>query len=146
MFGKLMSISDELMARYYMLLLGRSMPVDAHPLEAKKQLAFEIVQAYHSAAVATKTLEEWNTRFSEKRIADADLPQFTARNDEAVRIVVDAYACGFAITKSRAEASRLIKQGSVQLNGEKIADPKAKLSLRASQILRLDKTHAVRII
>src|SRR5947207_9150269 len=145
-FGKLMSISDELMARYYMLLLGRSMPVDAHPLEAKKQLAFEIVQAYHSAAVATKTLEEWNTRFSEKRIADADLPQFTARNDEAVRIVVDAYACGFAITKSRAEASRLIKQGSVQLNGEKIADPKAKLSLRASQILRLDKTHAVRII
>src|SRR5467141_4107986 len=60
MFGKLMSISDELMARYYLLLLGRSLPKQAHPLEAKKQLAFEIVQTYHSAAIAKKTLDEWN--------------------------------------------------------------------------------------
>ena len=48
MFGKLMSISDELMARYYELLLRRAAPRDTHPLEAKKQLAFEIVQTYHS--------------------------------------------------------------------------------------------------
>src|SRR5215471_21114540 len=41
MFGKLMSISDQLMARYYELLLGRTMPADAHPVQAKKQLAFE---------------------------------------------------------------------------------------------------------
>jgi hypothetical protein len=41
--------------------------------------------------------------------------------------------------------SRLIKQGSVQLDGEKILDPKSKLTLRAGQVLRLDKTHAVRI-
>src|SRR5207247_11204650 len=64
MFGKLMSISDALMARYYDLLLGRTPPVEVHPLEAKKQLAFEIVQTYHSPAVAQKTLDEWNTRFS----------------------------------------------------------------------------------
>ncbi|MBX6326865.1 MAG: tyrosine--tRNA ligase, partial [Chthoniobacterales bacterium] len=44
MFGKLMSISDELMARYYQLLLGRTVPADANPLEAKKQLACEIVR------------------------------------------------------------------------------------------------------
>jgi tyrosyl-tRNA synthetase len=146
MFGKLMSISDELMARYYTLLLARSVAADTHPLEAKKQLAFEVVQTYHSATAAKKTLDEWNTRFSEKRIADADLPEFAARNDEAVTIVVEAYACGFAMAKSRAEASRLIKQGSVQLNGEKFTDPKANLSLQAGQILRLDKTHAVRIV
>src|SRR5215475_4337992 len=48
MFGKLMSISDQLMARYYELLLGRAAPPDTHPLDAKKQLAFEIVQTYHS--------------------------------------------------------------------------------------------------
>src|SRR5216110_464867 len=47
-FGKLMSISDELMARYYLLLLGRAVRSDAHPMEAKKQLAFEIAQTYHS--------------------------------------------------------------------------------------------------
>ena len=145
MFGKLMSVSDELMARYYPLLLGRSLPKEAHPLEAKKQLAFEIVQTYHSAAIAKKTLDEWNARFSEKRLADAELPEFAARNENAVAIVVAAYAGAFAIAKSRAEASRLIKQGSVQLDGKKIVDPKMMLSLRAGQVLRLDKTRAVRI-
>src|SRR6266436_1017950 len=64
MFGKLMSISDELMARYYELHLSRTPPVEVHPLEAKKQLAFEIVQTYHSSAAAQKTVDEWNTRFS----------------------------------------------------------------------------------
>src|SRR6267378_909890 len=48
MFGKIMSVSDELMARYYLLLLRRAAPRDTHPLEAKKQLAFEIVQTYQS--------------------------------------------------------------------------------------------------
>ena len=145
MFGKLMSISDELMARYYELLLGRTLPTGTHPLEAKKQLAFEIVEAYHSTAAAKDALDEWNTRFSEKRISDADLLAFPARRSEAVAIVVEAYRQAFAITKSRAEASRLIKQGSVQLDGEKLANPKATVSLRAGQTLRLDKTHAVRI-
>ena len=145
MFGKLMSISDELMARYYLLLLGRSLPKQAHPLEAKKQLAFEIVQTYHSAATAKKTLDEWNARFSERRLADAELPGFTARDENAVTIVVAAYAEAFAIAKSRAEASRLIKQGSVQLDGKKIVNPKETLSLQPGRILRLDKTHAARI-
>src|SRR6202022_4940297 len=117
MFGKLMSISDELMARYYPLLLGRSLPKQAHPLEAKKQLAFEIVQTYHSAAIAKKPLDEGNARSSEKRLGDAELPEFAARDENAVAIGVAAYAGAFAIAKSRAEASRLIKQGSVQLDG-----------------------------
>jgi len=145
MFGKLMSISDELMTRYYSLLLGRALDPKAHPLQAKKQLAFEIVQTYHSRDVAQKTLEEWNARFSEKRLADTELPEFAPREDEAVTIIVAAYSQAFGVKKSRAEASRLIKQGSVQLDGKKIVDPKTKLSLRSGQVLRLDKTHAVRI-
>jgi tyrosyl-tRNA synthetase len=146
MFGKLMSISDELMARYYPLLLGRPLPKEEHPLEAKKRLASEIVATYHSQAIAQTTMEEWNTRFSQKRLDEAELPTLAApASDEAVAIVTKAYADAFAVNKSRAEASRLIKQGSVQLDGEKITDPKAKISLRAGQVLRLDKTHAVRI-
>jgi tyrosyl-tRNA synthetase len=145
MFGKLMSISDELMARYYPLLLGKTLEAGAHPLEAKKHLAAAIVEAYHSRAAAEKTLEDWNARFSEKRLSDADLPESPAQNGDAVTIVVAAYARGFAITKSRADARRLIEQGSVQLNGEKLRDPKAVLALERGQILRLDKTHAVRI-
>jgi tyrosyl-tRNA synthetase len=145
MFGKLLSISDELMARYYPPLLGRELPADAHPVEAKKRLAFEIVQSYHSTVAATETLNEWNTRFGEKRLSDAELPEFAAREATAVSLVVAAYAEVFDVLKSRAEASRLIKQGSVQLDGDKIVDSAKKLSLRLGQVLRLDKTHAVRI-
>src|SRR5205823_3193178 len=54
MFGKLMSISDELMGRYYPLLLGKSLAADAHPLEAKKHLGAAIVETYHSRAAAEK--------------------------------------------------------------------------------------------
>jgi tyrosyl-tRNA synthetase len=145
MFGKLMSISDKLMVRYYEVLLGRELPKDANPFEAKKQLAFEIVQTYHSAEVAQRTLADWNARFSQKRLDEADLPTFATVTDESVTVVAAAYLQGFAIQKSRAEVSRLIKQGSVQLDGEKIVDPKSKISLQPGQILRLDKTHAVRI-
>ena len=145
MFGKLMSISDELMTKYYLLVLGRELPKDAHPLEAKKQLALEIVQTYHSTGAAEKTLSDWNSRFSQKRLDDAELPTFSAVSDESVGIVVAAYSQAFAIKKSRADVSRLIKQGSVQLDGRKIIDPKEKISLQRGQILRLDKTHAVRI-
>jgi tyrosyl-tRNA synthetase len=144
-FGKLMSISDELMARYYPLLLGRSLPKETHPLEAKKQLAFEIAQTYHSADAAKKTLDEWNARFSEKRLSDTDLPEFAAQDGDAIAIVVSAYSDAFGTTKSRGDARRLIEQGSVQLDGKKITDSKTTLSLRTGQVLRLDKTRAVRI-
>ena len=145
MFGKLMSISDALMARYYSLLLGHELARGDHPLEAKKRLAFEIVRTYHSPAIAEKTLADWNARFSARRLTEAELPRFTARESDPVSIVVAAYAEALAVEKSRSEASRLIKQGSVQLDGEKIADPRTRLKLRPGQVLRLDKTHAVRV-
>ena len=144
MFGKLMSISDKLMVRYYEVLLGRELLKGADPFEAKKQLAFEIVQTYHSADVAQRTLTDWNARFSKKRLDEAELPAIPAMADGSVTAVTAAYAQAFALKKSRAEVSRLIKQGSVQIDGKKIVDPKSKISLRPGQILRLDKTHAVR--
>ena len=148
MFGKLMSISDELMARYYPLLLGRAFAQGTNPFEAKKQLAFEIVQAYHSSAVAQQTLNEWNIRFSKRDLEHTDLPAFSAsalQTAELVTVVCSAYREAFNAQKSRSEASRLIKQGSVELDGSKIRDPKATVALKPGQILRLDKKHAVRI-
>jgi tyrosyl-tRNA synthetase len=144
MFGKLMSISDELMARYYLLLLSRELPKNEHPLEAKKLLATEIVATYYSRDAAGKAKEEWTTRFSEKRLSETELPILPAQSGDLVTIGVKAFA-QFGITKSRAEVSRLIKQGSVQLDGAKLRDPTATISLAANQILRLDKRHAVRI-
>jgi tyrosyl-tRNA synthetase len=148
MFGKLMSISDQLMTRYYKLLLGRMVPSEAHPVEAKKQLAFEIVRTYHTADAAQKGLEEWNTRFSKRDLKHAHLPAFspTERRDfSAVSVVSDIYKDVFQARKSHSEVSRLIKQGSVELDGTKVRDPKAKMNLRPGQILRLDRKHAVRI-
>ena len=148
MFGKLMSISDELMARYYELLLGRVPPAGMPPLDAKKQLAFEIVQTYYSSSAAQKTLDEWNTRFSKRDLEHADLPAFSLAEREglaAVTLVSNAYREVFNLQKSHGEVSRLIKQGSVEINGIKIQDPKATITLKPGQILRLDRKHAVRI-
>ena len=144
MFGKLMSISDELMARYYLLLLSRELPKGEHPLEAKKHLAAEIVATYYSREVASRAKEEWTTRFSEKRLSETELPVLSAQSGDVVTIVIRAFTV-CAITKSRAEASRLIKQGSIQLDGAKLRNPIEQITLSANQILRLDKTHAVRI-
>ncbi|HKS31394.1 MAG TPA: tyrosine--tRNA ligase, partial [Chthoniobacterales bacterium] len=144
MFGKLMSISDELMARYYLLLLSREPPKSEHPLEAKKMLAAEIVATYYSREVASRAKEGWTTRFSERRLSESELPVLPAQSGDVVTIVVRAFtAC--AITRSRAEASRLVKQGSIQLDGAKLRNPTVQITLAPNQILRLDKTHAVRI-
>lgn len=148
MFGKMMSISDDLMARYYDLLLGRTPPADTHPLEAKKQLALEIVQTYHSPAAAQKTLNEWNTRFSKRDLEHADLPPFSAIPTEAlaaVALISHVYREVFNLEKSHSEVSRLIKQGSVEIDGAKIRDPKATITLKPGQTLRLDRKHAVRV-
>ena len=144
MFGKLMSISDELMVQYYLLLLSRELPKNKHPLQAKKELAAEIVATYHSRAAANKAEEEWTRRFSEKRLSETELPILASQSNETVTIVVKGFAV-HGITKSRAEASRLIKQGSIQLDGAKLRNPTEQITLSPNQILRLDKTHAVRI-
>ena len=147
MFGKLMSISDELMARYYPLLLGRAQPPKLHPMEAKKQLGHEIVATYHSPAEAQHALEEWERRFSAKRLDESELPEFSPTGAERniVSIVVAAYRAAFGLTKSRGEVRRLIEQGSVQLRGEKIRDVQAEPALHSGDVLRLDKTRAVRV-
>jgi tyrosyl-tRNA synthetase len=146
-FGKLMSISDELMARYYELLLRRAVPSGMHPLEAKKQLASEIVEMYHPDA-ARKVLDDWNTRFSKRDLSRADLPQYSpAKTNDVttVAVISQVYRDVFGLDKSHSEVSRLIKQGSVTIDDTKVTDPKAQIALHPGQILRLDRKRAVRI-
>ena len=134
------------MERYYPLLLGKDIPA-GHPMEAKKQLGFEIVARYHSREAAKAALEEFNARFSEKKLDEADLPQLDLPGVERdiISVAVAAYAQGFKITKSRGDARRLLEQGSIQWNGEKITDIKAAPKFKKGDVLRLDKTRAVRI-
>lgn len=147
MFGKLMSISDELMKRYYLLLLGGELDPGEHPMEAKKQLAREIVERYHSREAAEGALDDFNRRFSQRDLNHAELPEIrlqVAEND-VVSVVVAAYALAYNLVRSRGEARRLVEQGSIQWCGEKIGDAKARLDFSAGGVLRLDKTHAARV-
>lgn len=146
MFGKVMSISDELMARYYQVLFNETVPL-GHPMEAKKALAAKIVARFHDQAAARAAQEEFDLRFAKRDLAAAELPAVSLKDfgEDLVSAVLAAYAQGFQITKSRAEARRLIEQGSVQWLGQKITDPKVKLAFRPGDVLKLDKTRAVRL-
>lgn len=146
MFGKLMSISDELMARYYLLLLSEELPA-IHPMDAKKQLATRIVERYHGAEAGRAALEDFNTRFSKRDLEHAELPVLSLAGvgEDIVSIAVAAFEQAFAAKKSRSDARRLVEQGSVQVNGEKFTDPKGAPGLKAGDIVRLDKTRAVRV-
>jgi tyrosyl-tRNA synthetase len=147
MFGKLMSISDVLMGRYYEVLLGEKLPA-IHPMEAKKELAFKIVEQFHDRPSAATALEEFNLRFAKRDLDSLELPKVRARElgDDFVSAVVTAYSEGFGIVRSRSEARRLVEQGSVQWRGEKITNPKAEIRFTPGEILKLDKTRAVRLI
>jgi tyrosyl-tRNA synthetase len=146
-FGKLMSISDETMAIYYTLLLSEPLP-EIHPMEAKKQLASRIVERFHGREAAQGALDDFNTRFTKRDLAEADLPEIPAAqlSGDIVSVVVAAYSEAFQLKKSKGDARRLVEQGSVQLNGQKITDVKATPAIEGGAVLRLDKTRAVRVM
>ncbi|MFZ4115878.1 MAG: tyrosine--tRNA ligase [Chthoniobacterales bacterium] len=148
MFGKLMSISDELMENYYTLLLGEKLNATLHPMEAKKSLAERLVSRYHSVSSAREAREEFELRFSKRDLDAADLPDYLPAADlprDVTSLVVDAFHQCFSITKSRSDARRLIEGGSVAWRGEKISDPKASIEVGAEGVLKLDRKNAVRI-
>ena len=146
MFGKLMSITDTLMARYYLLLLGEDLPA-IHPMEAKKQLARRIVERYHGPEAGQAALEDFNTKFSKRDVDHAEWPvvSFNGINPDIVSLVVAGYEQGYQIAKSRGDARRLVEQGSIQLHDEKLTDPKLTPSLKSGDVIKLDKKRAVRV-
>ncbi|MEX1111468.1 MAG: tyrosine--tRNA ligase [Chthoniobacterales bacterium] len=147
MFGQIMSISDELMARWYLRLLGREIAKEAHPMAAKKELACALVERFHSAGEAARALEEFEKRFSGRDLENAELPAFVPAVPliDVITAAVEAYGQCFGQNKSRSDVRRLVTQGSVQWRGAKVTDPKAMLDLSETGILRLDKTRAVRV-
>lgn len=142
-FGKIMSVSDDLMHRYALLLMGEEIPADAHPLEAKKELASKMVTRYHSAEAAAQALENWNNRGN---LDEVELPEFTPPADrtDLLGIVQSAFD-SLEEPKSGGDVRRLIQQGSIQLDGEKQTDPRSEPSLLSGQVLKLNKKRSVRI-
>ena len=147
MFGKTMSVSDELMAKYYPVLLGQEFPREAHPMDAKKHLATRLVARFHSEAEAVAAREDFEKRFSKRDAESADLPivNLPESVEDLLSVVGWIYSEAFKITKSRSDLRRLIEGGSVQWRGEKLSDAKVRLDFTAGGVLKLDKTRSVRI-
>jgi tyrosyl-tRNA synthetase len=151
MFGKLMSVSDELMVRYYQLLLGETLDPATHPMEAKKSLAEKITARYHGPEAGTTARADWDTRFSKKDLASAELPELPLAELPAdLNVLVlsaHGFKAAFGLEKSNGELRKqFITTGSVQLNGDKLTDPAAAVSPQAGDVLKLSKKHAVRFV
>jgi tyrosyl-tRNA synthetase len=146
MFGKLMSIPDELMAKYYLLVLGEVLDTTLHPMEAKKQLAAKCVITYHSEAAAQDCREDWDLRFSKRDLASVELPLLTLSDRrDVLGVVQHAYQSVFDQNLSGGDVRRLIQGGSIQLNGGKLTDPKAEPAWESGVVLKLDKKRSVRL-
>jgi tyrosyl-tRNA synthetase len=149
MFGKLMSISDDLMDRYYLLLLGNARDEILHPMEAKKVLACRIVARYHSEEEGKAAREDWETRFSKRDLNAADLPEMAAADlkGNLLQVVGLVFKEGFGLEKSNGELRKqFITTGAVQLDGEKLTDPMADFRAEAGQVLRLSKKQSIRLV
>jgi tyrosyl-tRNA synthetase len=136
MYGKVMSITDDLMLRYYELLSHISLEElsslreglksgTVHPKRAKENLALEIVERYWSGAEALRVKDEFEHVFGQKGLPD-DIPAAEVIwEEDAMWVPKLMKLCGLA--SSTGEAMRLIKQGGVTVNDQKLDDPDAKL-------------------
>ncbi len=133
MYGKVMSIPDELMEKYFTLLT--EVPADevrrllaGHPREAKARLAFEITAEYHDEAAARAAAEEFDRVFRRHDLP-SDVPEYevpaAALRDGRISVAVAAHLAGLA--GSGGEVRRAIKGGGVKVDGERIGDPRAVL-------------------
>lgn len=119
MFGKIMSISDELMLKYYELLTDEDIAgvKQMHPKEAKMKLACHIISQYHSQDAARCAQQEFERVFSSKQLPD-NVHSVTISTPTLVVEIVTSNA----IVKSKNEARRLIKQDGIEFEGKKVTD------------------------
>jgi len=162
MYGKLMSINDELMWRYWTLLTDlRQSEIDAmraevaagtlHPMEAKKRLARTIVSGFHSEEVTRAADENWARQFQQKtddvegleevRLAAADLGR-----DADGRVRVSKLLTATGLASSASEADRKIKEGAVRIEGEVVRQSHISMNGSGRLTLRVGKRAKIAII
>ncbi|MBI1910887.1 MAG: tyrosine--tRNA ligase [Deltaproteobacteria bacterium] len=149
-FGKVMSVSDELMLRYYDLLSDapkeRVEEIRAgkvHPKAAKEELALELAARFWDKQLAEKAREEFNAVFQKKELPD-EIEEVTIQAEgQSMWIAKILVKAGLA--KSTSEAGRLVGQGGVKVDGEKVADVKAEFSTGKSYLLQVGKRFFKRV-
>jgi len=152
-YGKVMSIDDQLMMRYYRLLtdmdpreldeLDRQISeASLHPKDAKKRLAFTLVERYHGKIAAVESQDHFE-QVHEKRGIPDEIPVFIPHCDEniwLVRVLVDQ-----GLVQSSSQARRMIKQGAVTIDGEKVWDENMELDISKPCIIKVGKRHFLKI-
>jgi len=152
MYGKIMSLADELMLTYFELVTNMDKAkIDEiktglqsnllHPKQAKSLLAMQIVSQYHGEDAAKKAREEFEHVFKAGGFPE-DIPEFTISEAKVwiVKLLVD---CG--LVNSNSEARRMIAQGGVKLNNEKITDTDYELPLEDGMVLQVGKRKFARV-
>jgi len=153
MFGKLMSISDELMWRYIDLLSfeapasiaqwKREVEQGANPRDVKVRFAKEIVARFHNAAAADKAAQEFEQRFRHGQLPD-QMDEFTlAAPPSGLPVTQALKLAGFVSSSS--EAQRLIEQGGLRIDGERVSDRALKFSPGQSFVIQAGKRKVARV-
>jgi tyrosyl-tRNA synthetase len=153
-FGKVMSISDTLMWRYYDLLSFRESAEIAHfkldidegrnPRDIKVLLAQELVERFHSRVAAEEALAEFEARFRQGVLPD-DMPELTVQSEGVAMPVVNVLKLS-GLTGSTSEALRMLAQGAVRANGEKISDKGLAFAPGESVVLQVGKRKFAKVL
>ncbi len=146
--GKLMSISDDLMWRYYELLstepeasIARKKAAcssgEMNPRDAKLELAKEIVSRYHDRASADAAEAGWLAQFSKRQVPD-EMPEHELALEEGA-VWVPKLLCDIGLVKSSSDGRRRIQQGGVEIDGHRVTDPQAKLEKGGPYVIKAGK-------
>ena len=144
-FGKLMSVSDELMYKYYELLTDLDLDeIKAmHPMEAKKKLAAAIVERFHGQGVGAEARAGFEAQFARNETPE-DVPEATlTAEDDGLWIVRALTETG--LTASNGEAMRMIKQNALSIDGEKMSDKDFRLKTGGPYLIKLGKRKFVNL-
>jgi tyrosyl-tRNA synthetase len=146
MYGKLMSIPDKILQRYYALLLSEELPEGADPYHAKKELAGRLTAVYHGDDEARRAASHFKKIFSRGETPD-EMPELAVGKAESSGGVLRAadlvVSAGFAGSKN--EARRLIKSGGVRIDDEPVKDEDAVVEIKDGMVLRAGKRRFARI-
>lgn len=154
-FGKLMSITDDLMWRYYELLSSRSLPElqtlkadvaegRVHPKDAKVGLARELVARFHDEAAADAAVEGFEKRFARRELDSSNVPRVEVSLEGAADMLLVHAVKAAGLTQSSSEARKLLTQGAVRVDGAKVQDVKATLGA-GEHLVQVGKLKAARI-
>ena len=153
MFGKVMSISDQLMWRYYELLSFKSNDEISHlkelvsdganPRDIKISLAKELVERFHSADDADYAEQDFLTRFKRQEIPD-EMDEYEFKIGDGMESVAQLLKAA-GMVGSTSEGMRMIKQGAVKINGIKVEDAKQELDIGEASVYQVGKRKFARI-